>query len=442
MNLSAVKRIMMACPDWVKAPLRLVPFALFCGPHYRKELALLSASDGVGEHALRAMQYERLINYANIAIERVPFYRDAAKDIGIHRLESVDQIRQFPIVTKQVLSERLDQFLDPRCVGRRYEVATGGSTGRPTRLFLSNDCYAREWAFVAHYLASCGLNLNLPKLTFRGVDRGAGGKAVSKNPLYKELLISPFRLTLDEVDRCWRDILSHRPTWLHGYPSSVAAFARIAKQLGRRLPGVKYALLVSEPVLEDQAAAIVDVFGCQILSFYGMSERVCFATKRERGMVPNRLYGFTESVDGRVVATGFLNQAMRVMRYDTGDEAKCEVADDGCVTRIVELAGRWGLDYLVGSQGQRIYMTALNSHHVLMGRIARMQFYQTSPGRCMLRVLPLQAWGVEDTAKLEQLYSEKCGLALQVKVEVVTALPLTKVGKHRMIECLCPEAGI
>ena len=100
-------------------------------------------------------------------------------------------------------------------------------------------------------------------------------------------------------------------------------------------------------------------------------------------------YGITELLEhsqheklGELVGTGFLNKAMVLLRYRTGDFASWA---DGCTCGrsmpcIGPIQGRWKQEHLLGSDGQQISLTALNMHSSVYSHVAQMQFEQSVAG--------------------------------------------------------------
>lgn len=431
-NLAKLKSYYRQIPYPFTLPLMLVPFHLFCGSHYRHQLVQLQAIKQYTPEQKNQLRTNLLIQYANEAIEFTPFYRDVAKRLRIGKIIDTKQLLEFPLLCKEQLTEELDRFTDTRYIDNRYVVTTGGTTGGQTRLYMSNDCYGKEWAFVNDLLIKQGVNPDSRRLCLRGVEGIPPDRLIAYNPLYKEMLVSPFRLSQDQVIRNLATIRRFKPQWIHGYPSSVAEFARILTQLGETLPSVTHVLLVSEGLYPEQEAQIRLVFGGNILTFYGMTERVIFAEKIDQHLFPHPLYGATEVVDGELIATGFLNKATRMIRYRTGDNANV-VQEGGFVTKINSITGRRGREFLLGKNGVQVNMTALNVHNDLLDSVTRYQFYQKQPGKCILKLQTRPDFEPGNLAYILRMFQNKVGNELDIEGEIVSEIPLTQRGKHRYI---------
>lgn len=84
-------------------------------------------------------------------------------------------------------------------------------------------------------------------------------------------------------------------------------------------------------------------------------------------------YGYCEVIDdngipskkGQIVATGFLNYAMPLIRYKTGDVGSLDDCDCACNRHyqiIKKIEGRWHQDGLINSDNAFVSLTALNIH--------------------------------------------------------------------------------
>lgn len=432
MNLTAIKRAYRSVPYPFNAPLLHVPFEWFCGSAFRNQLKLLREQDACSPEQRQQLADQALIQYLKDAVQYTPFYSEFAKRAGIRTIETPDILFKFPIIDKETLIREGERLCDARYKNQRYLVSTGGTTGNQIHFYLSNDCYAKEWAFVAHFLSKHSISLNDRRLCLRGVEGIHQDSLIGYNPLYKEQLISPFRLNVARIKAVLNEIQKFNPRWIHGYPSSVADFANILKSIGAEIPSIKGVLLVSEKLHIDQKASISEMFGNNIATFYGLSERVIFAEKRDDTYYPNELYGATELIDGELVGTGFSNRATYLIRYRTGDAAQTSDSQSRLV-RIDEITGRWNREFLVGHKGERISMTALNIHCDVLNGVRRYQFFQSTPGKCTLKLMIDENFDASLIPKITNLFQAKVGTSLSITTQIVSDIPLTNRGKHRYI---------
>lgn len=431
-DLSKIKSLYSKIPVELKYPLYFIPYSMFCGKKYTEQYQELDRQLTLLPHEIEIIRNKRLINYLNDSIQHTQYYADIAKKLKISKVVDIEQFFEFPLLSKEEVQDNLGAFLDLRLKDSRYAVTTGGTTGKQTKLYLSNDCYASEWAFVNHYLSQHNVKENSKRLCLRGVSGISSNELLGYNPLYKELLLSPFRLNEENILNNIEKIQKFNPRWIHGYPSSVKEFATILDSLNIEMEQIKHILLVSEKVYPEQIAFIKKIFNAEILSFYGMTERVIFAPLVGDKYIPNQLYGVTEEVNGELIGTGFMNSATRLVRYRTGDTANVVKKGD-FVTQINELTGRWGKEYLLGNSGVKITMTALNTHSDVLEKVKKYQFNQKIIGQCDLLLEVESTFKIEDKDKILALFQQKIGTELALNCKVVNKIPLTKRGKHQFI---------
>lgn len=441
--LSTLKSSYEALPSFLKNFASLLPQPFTLSSSYRQERAVIQQSKGTPD-AARAIQKMRLAQILVHAAETVPAYVGLCG--GKLSREAIfgdpfSALTYFPVVSKEEVAGEPERYLSNLITPRsRYLATTGGTTGAPLKIWLSNAVWATEWAYVFDYLSRFGITPRDRRVSLRGVQRIDSESTIfEENPIYRELRISPFHLSSRHIDHIAKRIRDARPSYIHGYPSAVRDLLTLlgggAKEV---LSSVRVLLLVSENLPASERDYIEQISGCRVASFYGHSERACFAPYDHSKClwVPESSYGVTEIIDSKIVATGFLNLAMPLVRYDTGDVVACDAhntpLDVGCGFSSIE--GRWGRDHLIGKSGQKITMTALNTHIPEMQWVRKFQFQQSEPGRAAIRMmLTPHDRPTEIATIISKEFTRKCGGEIDFSIEMVDDIPLSKAGKHSFI---------
>ena len=269
-----------------------------------------------------------------------------------------------------------------------------------------------------------------------------------------ELKLSPFHLTSDWMP-LFADLIRHyQADFLHGYPSALSIFASYVLKahrddLSRQVKGV---MAISETLFDHQRSLIASAFPhAKITSFYGMSEKVLFATELldEPGTFElEPLYGIGEIVDdagavlhesgatGRLLGTGLLFHGMPFIRYDTGDVAELVAApseQNGYRLRVRGIRSRRAQEFLVGRHGELISMTAINIHSAAYASLSAFQFHQSVPGEATLRVIPEPGCTVEDIRPFIAEISAKIGASMRFEIALVERLEQNTRGKTKFI---------
>ena len=426
----------------------------------RERLSALTAASK-GHHRL-----DRMVRYNPRARRRVEttIAEFAAADRGIRArltetmtLRVLDHARQtaygrgrkrnldaWPILEKDVVREGPARFVTRGLV--RIPASTSGTSGSPLRLSRSLECIAAEQAFLDHVLSSHGLSFRTARVAvLRGdVIKDPGDR---DPPYWKEspnrLVFSNPHLSPDTV-RHYVDALERfRPQILWAYPSMIGGLLRCLKSTGLRT-AVPVVLLSSEVVPPLLALQIEEELSATVLDYYGQAERVCLAFAVERGVYRFApAYGRVELIPehanadaprtARVVATGFWNAAMPLVRYDTGDSVvlPARAADDLSPVELglepfPAIIGRT-TEYLVTRDGRTI--GGLNHLPRDVEGLVQAQVVQESLDVVVVRVL---SNGDFDESARQQLLDnarQKIPPEVTIEVTVVDELERSESGK-------------
>ena len=224
---------------------------------------------------------------------------------------------------------------------------------------------------------------------------------------------------------------------------------------GRRpRAAIKGVFPISEPLYAYQRDIIGAVLPeAAIAPFYGLSERVLFAGE-EPGSDGNYtfepLYGHAELLDdtaapvtrvgetGRIVGTGFLSTGMPFLRYETGDSAELvEPADaaNGGRLRVRAITPRRKPEFLVGAEGNRIVTPTIVpvSPDKFFG-VSEFQFYQDTPGRCLIKVVPAKGCGETEASLFLDEMQRRVGSSIRFELKLVDELAGNARGKRAVVD--------
>jgi hypothetical protein len=72
-------------------------------------------------------------------------------------------------------------------------------------------------------------------------------------------------------------------------------------------------------------------------------------------------------------------------------------------------------------------------HGALFRNVVRYQYYQRDPGELLIRIIPNSMYSQQDEIKIIDEHEKKLWGEMNVSVELVKTIPLTKSGKQRRI---------
>jgi phenylacetate-CoA ligase len=220
----------------------------------------------------------------------------------------------------------------------------------------------------------------------------------------RRLVLSSNHLSSLTVDWYYEALHDLRPDILFTHPSSGELLARLLQQRGLSLE-IPVVLTSSEMLHPTGRLLLERAFNATVVDYYGMAERVVFAVGVAAGAYFfNPAYGRvellpitdSEAPSGHrafeIVATGYWNEAMPLVRYRSGDRAIVpnsyteQDVDDVCLglKPVVSITGR-DKEHLISPRGEAI----VGLTHAAAGvkGIVRMQVLQEASDRATIRVV-------------------------------------------------------
>ena len=442
--------------DAISPALALLPVSLKYGRSYQNWRAAIvrsrTDSDFAQERRLAALR-----GLLTKAYEGSPFWRERIDlAFGVRPdLTHIDfnTLGALPVLTKDTLREAGEAGLAQAAV-TLDRASTSGSSGQPLMFWLDKDRSPREFAFVNDVWSRTGYREGEARCVLRGllladIDR----RPFEWEAGLKELRCSPFAMTDARMD-LYLDMIEQRGiAYLHGYPSAIEILCRHIWRRGwepkRPIRGV---FPISEPIYTYQRDVIRAALPQAVIApFYGLSERVLFASEVEGNEDVydfEPLYGHAELIDdngapvtqagmrGRVVSTGFLSTGMPFIRYETGDTAELVQSPDEANAwrlRARAITPRRQPEFLVGAEGNLIVTpTIVPVHPSKFFGVSEFQFYQDAPGRCLIKVVP-SCGEQEARLFLEELQS-RVGAAIRFELKLVAELAGNARGKRPFID--------
>lgn len=443
--------------------LGLLPPEYLIGQRFRRQMEFLQQAQWWPAERAAEYQIAELRRISSLACSRTTYYRRLFDDAGIDPSAlTFDSYRQLPTLDANAVREHLDEMCAerPQAAGVDY-ITTGGTGGRPLRFYINASRSQIEYAYLISSWNRAGFTLGTPLAVFRGriVGRSPSGLHHEYDRALRQHLYSGFHMSDEQLRLALAHVARIGPCFLHAYPSSADTLARFIRRSGceapRNLLGV---LLESENVYPEQRRSLEDTFGRRAFASYGMTEKVVAAAECEHSNLYHvwPTYGYFELLDadgravttrgttGEIVGTGFINTVVPFLRYRTGDYAtyvgeRC----DACGREhaiIADIRGHNVQEMLVASDGSAMSWSALNMHDDTFDRVSRFQFYQDTPGRAILRVVPAPGFGDAELTKIRQRMGRKIDGRFDFTVETVDAIPLSARGKAIFVDQRIPEA--
>ncbi|MBW1671914.1 MAG: hypothetical protein JRJ40_11065 [Deltaproteobacteria bacterium] len=197
---------------------------------------------------------------------------------------------------------------------------------------------------------------------------------------------------------------------------------------------------------------IEKVFSCRVYSWYGHSECLALGGECEhsRSLHFYPQYGYVEMIptgiknaSGKeiyeIVATGFNNYVMPLIRYRTGDyavlsdENKCSCGRNYLL--VDEVVGR-EQEFVVDVQGELVSATLLifGQHLPVFAGLDGLYLKQKKPGKITIFMKKNVAFNDDDFSEMKSKITDLLGDRFEVIYEFTDKIPRSSIGKARLVK--------
>lgn len=398
-------------------------------------------------------QYEQTLKLIDFVGKNVAWYakRFAEYEVSARQFVNLQDIKKFPVVTKEDIRDNLSLFL-PRNTDRKalHYVTTGGSTGIPFGFYQTKTIQDIEDAFFSYHWGWHDCRLGDLTVVLRGGYVGNESNLFHFSRRGNCWHFSSYYLIDRYLPRYFEKLCQVKPVYIQAYPSAIVLLAQWMLSHGKKIDfGLKAIMCGSENLYPKQISCISDAFGVPVHCWYGQAEKVCLAPWSRHSQFYHVLpqYGLTEVVDndfcevcqegqtGEIVASGFFNYVTPFLRYRTRDLAaytERTSIDNLPYRKWSRLDGRLQELFVTG-QGRLISMTAINMHDDVFDHVRQFQFYQEKPGELLLSIVPKPEYTQADEQAIVQKIGDKISQDAKLFIKTVEQIPRTKNGKLRFL---------
>lgn len=392
---------------------------------------------------IRIHQERRLRALVRLAATRSPYYRDWFNESGIdpRSIRTLEDLPRLPLLERHHLVERSEDFLVyPRNLV--WPARSSGTTGSVITAYRTPGSSIYELSALERQWGWFGLPRGARRAVLRGSDFATSrpGKVTMELPAARQLLVSSFHLTPENLPEILAALRRFRPDAIEAWPSSAALLAALLRDAGERFP-VRVLITSSEVISAAQHALLRDMFAAPVADHYGQTERVSMAGTCEIGsyhVFPD--YGIVEllPVEGstqrwEIVGTPLHNWGFPLFRYRTGDEvAAAPEGPCGCGRAFPLLGAVDGRieDSFTAADGRHIPLP-----HTLVKTLTglrEVQVAQRAPGCFEVRMVPGAGFDRAATEALARHNVEwLVGPGQTVTFQIMDRIPRSAGGKLR-----------
>lgn len=404
---------------------------------------------------LEELRFRKLKELLIHARNNIPFYTQRFSDAGFDpdRMQSIDDIKKLPFLTKADIKQNLEQMTWKNCPGGLHRYNTGGSSGEPLIFYF--DKRRQAWDKAARMLTHrwWGIDVGDKELYLWGSPVEATRQDRIKDlrdRLTNELLISAFEISEARVGEIIATFKRFRPSCVFGYPSTIDLFCKMADKQGHNLSGlgVKVIFTTAELLYDHQRESISDHFGSiPVADGYGSREGGFVSHQCREGnyhiMDPNYVIEYVkddlpaaEGEDGEIILSHLDAWGMPLIRYRTGDVAqpvsnKCTC---GCTFNTMERIQGRTTDFVVTPDGR--WQHALSVIYIVrdIPGVDKFKIIQHAVDEMQVLVKLIPSLFPDDGEKIIiQGIKKRMGEEVDVRVEFVEEIPHESSGKYRYV---------
>jgi len=416
-------------------------------------LAELIASDFASADAVRADQDRRLRETVAWAARTVPYYRELFRREAIDpgSIQHVDDLARLPTLDKETVRARAGDLRSDG-IARRHILSnhSSGTTGTALQLFQTRATLAWEYAVSWRQRSWAGFSPGDRFVAFGGQRivplRQETPPFWRRDPARGRLLLSLYHMTPGNLAAYAQALAQPGYEFWQGYPSSIALVCDYLLERGVALAGAapRAVFTSSETLLDSQRERIERATGGAVLDRYGHTEAAVSVSQcPAAGYHIDTEFGVVEIdpvergenwVRGEVIATGFANRAMPLLRYRTGDVATWLVEPScpcGRARPLLERIDGRIEDYVLTPDGRRVG----RMDHIFKDalEVKEAQIYQPSLAELVVRLVPRADFCATHQRALEREFRARLGNEIAISWELVETLPRSSSGKLRAV---------
>ena len=438
-------------------------FKLHCSVLYKKRyghkfdraISHLDETQWYSHEEILEYQNEKLKILIKHAFDTVPYYNELMKKNKLtpKDITKIEHLPKLPILTREAVFKNKNKLLSNKY--RKDQLLhghTSGTTGSPLDFFWDKNLWFLNNVFDWRQKIWAGVNIGDPFGILLGRPIVSINRKIPPfwqyNPYENQLWISSFHLSNRNFPYILEKMINFKPLAMEGYPSTLYVFTSFLKKFQQFLP-LKACFTSSETLYDHQKSVIEEIFHCKNFDFYGMAERVIWATECEnqKGKHLNFEYGITEILDenddivdtgkpGFLVGTSLLNFGMPFIRYKTTDISSLLLDPCNCgrQMQLISNVTTKAEDLIFTPDGNYISSSILTHPFKPLHNIFMSQIIQKEIDFILIKIIKRDGYSKKDTDMLLSEFSKRVGSKINIKVEFVDNIQREKSGKLKWIK--------
>lgn len=419
------------------------------GKAYYEYIRFLSDFDTWSVEQKLEYQQKELQKFIRYAIENSKFYKTLYKNVDINSIQSIDDLKQLPIVNKEMLRENINDVIT---ISKKYAVEghTGGTTGKSLVVLFTKEDMMRRMAMLDHFKFRVGfVHRKMRRATFNGkhiVSPNQKKKVFWRyNAACKQMIYSSFHITEENMKYYVESLNEFKPQAIDGFFMSMCDIAGYIERHNIKLEFTPVAIFPTSETLTKSGRELLErVFKCKVFDQYASSEGAPFITECKNQVLHVELasgvFEYLEEGNNEVLITSFTTHGTPLIRYRIGDamsldlkEKKCECGMKAPIVK--EIHGR-RLDFLYTVDGAKINGgNVANLFKNMPNALIRAQATQDKLDEIAIALeVDKRLYKPEYDDLLRDEFIHKFGNKTKINIVHVDELPRESSGKFRLIK--------
>ena len=381
-----------------------------------------------------------------VSAKKLPFYNERYSKINSNL--DIEEITHLPITNKDDFQSNQQNFILDN-IDKGFAHASSGSTGKPTKIYISTKAEAFRRASVMRFRSWWGLKLEDKLINFTAYPRSTNTLIEKiKDYLNPKLDIYIFSISQENIFSIYNKIKKYKPKYFRGYVSSIKQLGILLKEnnLDAKLFKLKVIIVTAEILYDSDRKIIEEIFDCKIANEYGCAEQGFIAYECPEGgmhMQEEMILSFTNEND-EIISTELNNDLSPLINYKIGD--RITMSDEKCncgrnLKLVKRIEGRIGSDDILKPDGSKMNylffdkMIKNMSNTELWGTIKRFQVIQKG-NDCNIYLV--KGDNYSDSVSNYIIEYVKTGISKDIKVNInfENDIKLEKSGKYRIFKRL------
>ena len=378
---------------------------MLTGKNVNEYYKLYVRSQWFTEVEMQEIQLAKFLNLVNFCYHNVPFYRKHMKDnnIELNSIKSLDQVKLFPIINKEIIKERYAEFT-PDNIKKLKNIKvsqTGGTTGNV--LFKRTDANTRSstWAAFKRFSDWMDLKPHDKSLILMGGHVLRNGrldklKLLVNNYLTNSTSFSPYDTSQSNINSIIDSLKINNYALIRSYSQFLFYLSKIIEARGLSF-NLKAITTTAEPLMPNQRDLFRKVFNAPTFDQYGTGEigGIAFECDHHLGLHITEERVLVESnADNELIITDLDNYAMPYIRYWNADQAIISEQECSCGRKsrlLKKIMGRT-CDYIIGINGEFLHWAYFwhlffDSQIAEKRNLQRFQVIQSSKNELRIRLV-------------------------------------------------------